>query len=288
MKYAFIAKHRMRWPVRMVCRVLGVSSSGFYEWHARVPSTRQVANERLTGLIRQSFQASDGTYGSRRVWRDIQGWGEAAGLHRVARLMRSAGLAARARRRRQPGDQGVRCQHAIASNLLQRKFEADAPNKKWLADFTYIWTHEGWLYVAAVLDLYSRRIVGWSMKKEMTAQLVIDALMMALWRRGKPHELLHHSDQGSQYTSEDFQRLLAEHGITCSMSRKGNCWDNAAMESFFSSLKAERCSSKNYLTRDQARADVFDYIEGFYNPRRRHSVLNYLSPVQFEERMAAL
>ena len=202
--------------------------------------------------------------------------------------MRAAGLAARRKRRRSPNDNGVRPEHSIAPNLLQREFEADAPNKKWLADFTYIWTAEGWLFVAVVLDLYSRRIVGWSMKSEMTAQLVIDALVMAVWRRGMPRELLHHSDQGSQYTSEAFQRLLSAHGITCSMSRRGDCWDNAAMESFFSSLKTERVDRKQYATRDDARADVFDYIERFYNPRRRHSVLDYLSPVQFEEKAAAL
>ncbi len=202
--------------------------------------------------------------------------------------MRAAGLAARKRRRRSPQDIGVRPECSIAPNLLQREFEADAPNKKWLADFTYVWTAEGWLYVAVVLDLYSRRIVGWSMKPEMTAQLVIDALVMAVWRRGKPKELLHHSDQGSQYTSDDFQRLLGAHGITCSMSRKGDCWDNAAMESFFSTMKTERVDRRPYATRDDARADVFDYIERFYNPRRRHSVLDYLSPVQFEEQAAAL
>src|SRR5690606_21070376 len=185
-------------------------------------------------------------------------------------------------------DTGIRPEHCIAPNLLQREFEADAPNRKWLADFTYVWTDEGWLYVAVVLDLFSRRIVGWSMKAEMTAQLVVDALVMAVWRRGMPRELLHHSDQGSQYTSEDFQRLLSSHGIVCSMSRKGDCWDNAAMESFFSSLKTERISRKRYPTRDAARADVFDYIERFYNAQRRHPVLDYLSPVQFEEKMVAV
>ena len=284
MRFGFIAKHRAVWPVRVLCSVLDVSASGFYEWLGRQPSKRSVANDKLTGLIRQSFEASDRTYGSRRVWRDGLSWGERCGIHRVARLMRAAGLAARKKRRRSPQDTGVRPENSIAPNLLQREFEADAPNKKWLADFTYVWTGEGWLYVSVVLDLYSRRIVGWSMKSEMTAQLVIDALVMAVWRRGKPKELLHHSDQGSQYTSDDFQRLLSAHGITCSMSRKGDCWDNAAMESFFSSLKTERVDRRPYATRDDARADVFDYIERFYNPRRRHSVLDYLSPVQFEEK----
>ena len=171
-----------------------------------------------------------------------------------------------------------------SDNVLDRQFEADRPNQKWIADFTYIWTAEGWLYVAAVIDLFSRRVVGWSMQASMTAQLVTDALLMAIWRRGKPDTLLHHSDQGSQYTSEPFQRLMADHGVICSMSRSGNVWDNAAMESFFSSLKTERTARKTYRSRDQARADVFDYIVRFYNPARRHSTLGYVSPMDFESR----
>jgi putative transposase len=161
----------------------------------------------------------------------------------------------------------------VPANILDRQFMARRPNQKWVADFSYIWTAEGWLYVAAVIDLYSRRVVGWSMSAGMTALLVTDALVMAIWRRGKPEALLHQSDQGSQYSSEQFQRLLADHGVTCSMSKSGNVWDNAAMESFFSSLKTERIARKVYRTRDQARADVFDYIERFYNPRRRHSTI---------------
>jgi putative transposase len=194
--------------------------------------------------------------------------------------MRAQGLRARPRRRGLPKDQGERS--IIAGNVLDRQFMADAPNRKWVADFTYIWTAEGWLYVAAVIDLFSRRVVGWSMQAEMTAQLVTDALIMAIWRRGKPDALLHHSDQGSQYTSEQFQRLMADSGVTCSMSRSGNCWDNAAMESFFSSLKTERVGRKVYRSRDEARADVFDYVERFYNPTRRHSTIGYKSPIDFE------
>ena len=176
---------------------------------------------------------------------------------------------------------------AVAGNVLDRQFQAEGPNQKWVADFTYIWTAEGWLYAAAVLDLYSRRIVGWSMQDSMTSQLVADALMMAVWRRGKPVALLHHSDRGSQYTSEHFQQLLKEQGITCSMSRAGEVWDNSAMESFFSSLKTERTARKVYRSREQARADVFDYIERFYNPTRRHSTLGYVSPVEFEKAQKA-
>jgi len=196
--------------------------------------------------------------------------------------MRLQALKARPRRRRLPPDLGERQAGSVAPNVLDRGFQAPAPNRKWIADFTYVWTAEGWLYVAAVIDLFSRRVVGWSMSAGMTAQLVTDALVMAIWRRGKPDALLHHSDRGSQYSSEQFQRLLGELGVTCSMSRSGNVWDNAAMESFFSSLKVERVARKIYRTRDEARADVFDYIERFYNPRRRHSTLVYLSPREFE------
>jgi putative transposase len=271
-----------------MCRMLQVSHGGFYEWQSRSPCKRQRDNERLTGLVRQSFAMSDRTYGSPRVWRDLLDWGERIGENRVARLMRLAHLQARHKRRRLPADRGLRAEHCIAPNVLDRQFAADGPNKKWAADFTYLWSAEGWLYVAVVIDLYSRKVVGWSMQPTMTAQLVTDALMMALWRRGKPTELLHHSDQGSQYTSEQFQRLLAGQGIVCSMSKKGDCWDNAAMESFFSSLKTEKTSRTNYQTRDQVRADVFDYIERFYNPRRRHSTLGHVSPDQFEKATVTL
>lgn len=165
---------------------------------------------------------------------------------------------------------------------MERQFEATRPNQKWAADFTYVWTADGWLFVVIVLDLYSRRVVGWSMQPTMTAQLVMDGLLMAIFRRGRPQAVLHHSDQGTQYTSEYFQRLLDAHGIVCSMSRRRNCWDNAAMESFFSTLKTERLSRQYYRPRDELRADVFDYIERFYNPKRRHSTIGYISSVQFE------
>jgi putative transposase len=270
-----------------MCRMLAVSHGGFYDWCGRGPSRRASENERLLGRIRSSFEQSDRTYGSPRVWRDLVDWEERCSEKRVARLMRVAGIRARPKPRRAPTDTGLRPEHAIASNLLDRQFTAGAPNQKWAADFTYVWTTQGWLYVAVVLDLFSRRVVGWSMSAQMTAQLVIDALMMAIWRRGKPHELLHHSDQGSQYTAEEFQRLLADHGIECSMSRRGDCWDNAAMESFFSTLKTERVHRRHYRTRDEARADIFDYIERFYNLRRRHSTLGQISPMEFEKRYAS-
>jgi putative transposase len=209
------------------------------------------------------------------------------GQNRIARLMRAARLQARSKRRRPPVAPGPGSEHAIAANVLDRNFQAAAPNVKWAADFTYIDTAQGWLFLAIVLDLYSRRVVGWSMSPSMSSQLVMDALLMALWRRGRPTRLLHHSDRGSQYVAEDFQRLLAHHGIVCSMSGKGDCWDNAAIESFFSSLKTERVyRNVRYGSHDQARADIFDYIERFYNPTRRHSTLGHLSPVEFERRFS--
>ena len=285
MKFAFVAKHRSVWPVAWLCEALGVSRSGFHAWLVRPPSKRAGQDEEIGAKVRASFIGSARTYGARRVWRDVLSEGVNCGLHRIERLMRTQALRARPRQRGLPKDDGLRPASAIAPNVLDRQFGAARPNQKWIADFTYLWTAEGWLYVAAVIDLYSRRVVGWSMKAEMTAQLVTDALVMAIWRRGKPDALLHHSDQGSQYTSEQFQRLMADNGVTCSMSRSGNVWDNAAMESFFSSLKTERTARKTYRSRDEARADVFDYIECFYNPIRRHSTLGYLSPLDFEKKV---
>ena len=285
MRFAFIAKHRGIWPAEWLCGALGVSRGGFYAWLTRPPSARAHSDETLSAKVRNSFLDSDRTYGARRVLRDILAEGIACGLHRIERLMRAQALRARPRRRRLPSDTGERSMSTMPPNVLDRQFEAPGPNRKWVADFTYIWTAEGWLYVAAVIDLFSRLVVGWSMNAAMTAQLVTDALVMAIWRRGKPDALLHHSDRGSQYTSEQFQRLLADHGVTCSMSRLGNVWDNAAMESFFSSLKTERTARKTYRTRDQAKADVFDYIERFYNPKRRHSTLGYVSPMEFENQV---
>jgi putative transposase len=285
MKFGFIAKHRTIWPVAWLCDALGVSRSGFHAWLNRSPSARSRSDEALGAQVRTSFVASDRTYGARRVWRDLLAYGSECGQHRVERLMRLQGFRARPRRRRLPKDTSDRQLKAVPANLLDRQFEAERPNQKWIADFTYIWTTEGWLYVAAVIDLFSRRVVGWSMSAGMTAQLVMDALLMAIWRRGKPDALLHHSDQGSQYTSEQFQLLMADSGIICSMSRSGNVWDNSAMESFFSSLKTERTARKTYRTRNEARADVFDYIERFYNATRRHSTIGYLSPVEFERKV---
>ncbi len=244
MKFGFIAKHRSVWPVAWLCEALGVSRSGFHAWLKRGLCARSREDEAIMPAVRASFVASARTYGARRVWRDVLEAGFSCGLHKIERLMRAQALRARPRRRALPKDDGERSASAIAPNVLDRQFTAYQPNRKWIADFTYVWTAEGWLYVAAVIDLFSRRVVGWSMKAEMNAQLVTDALMMAIWRRGRPDALLHHSDRGSQYTSEQFQRLMADNGVDCSMSRSGNVWDNAAMESFFSSLKTERIGSK--------------------------------------------
>ncbi len=284
MKFAFVAKQRNIWPVSWLCKALDVSRSGYHAWLNRGPSKRNRADKSLTVVVRTSFIASDLTYGARRVWRDVLAEGFGCGLHRVERLMQQNALKARPRRRKLPLDTGQRSIAAIAPNVLDRQFHASLPNKKWVADFTYIWTAQGWLYVAAMIDLYSRCVVGWSMNTQMTAGLVADALMMAIWRRDKPDALLHHSDQGSQYTSGQFRGLMEDNGVMCSMSRSGNVRDNAVMESFFSSLKTERTARKVYRTRTGAKAGVFDYIERFYNLKRRHSTLGYLSPVAFEQK----
>lgn len=262
MRFAFVSKHRHIWPVSWLCDALEVTRSGFHAWLARAPSKHSRDDEEIYAKVWTSFIASARTYGARRVWRDVLADGVDCGLHRIERLMRAQAIRACPRRRGLPKDDGERLAIA-AANLRDREFHAERPSQRWIADFTYVWTAEGWHYVAAVIDLFSRRVVGWSMKAEMTAQLVTDALVMAIWRRGKPDALLHHSDQGSQYTSEQFQKLMADNGVQCSMSRSGNVWDNAAIQSFFSSLKTERIGRKTYRTRDAARADVFDYIERF-------------------------
>jgi putative transposase len=286
MKCGFIAKYRGIWPIGMLCEALGVSRSGFYAWGRRAPSARARTDAAITETIRTSFTLSDQTYGVRRMVPEVRAAGHGCGRERVRRLMRAAALRARPRLRARPASRHEGTPYQIAPNLLDRDFTATAPNQKWVADFTFVWTHEGWLYVAAVLDLYSRRVVGWAMQSTMTAQLVTEALVMAVWRRSPGRALLHHSDQGTQYTSELFQRLLTDHAITCSMSRSGNVWDNAVMESFFSTMKVERCYRRQYRTRRDARADIFDYIERFYNPVRRHSSLGNVSPSSFENQIA--
>jgi putative transposase len=241
----------------MMCRVLKVSRSGYYAWRTRPESQRAKTDRQLTREIRRIHIDSDGVYGAPKITAELKEEGHQCGKHKVARLMR---------------------------NLLEQDFTAEGPNQRWASDITYISTYQGWLFLAVVMDLYSRRIVGWSMGRWINRHLVIDALNMAIGQRCPEGELLHHSDRGSQYTSDDFREELDKHGIQCSMSARGNCYDNAVVESFFGLMKRERVNRTRYLTRDEAKADVFDYIERFYNRKRRHGYLGNISPAVFEER----
>jgi len=282
MKFQFIADHRQEFPVRRMCRVLGVSASGFYAWRQRRPSARKMANDKLLSQIKQVHAESRGTYGSPRVHAVLVQQGVTCGRHRLARLMQQQGLRAKGKRRYKRTTNAVH-PYPIAANVLNQEFMAQAPNKKWVGDITYIPTGEGWLYLAAVMDLYSRRVVGWAMADHMKQELTVKALSMALSQcRPKPG-LLHHTDRGCQYAATQYRALLHQHQIQVSMSRSGNCYDNAPMESFFATLKAELAHYGGYGTRQQARAEIFEYIEVFYNRRRRHSSLGYLSPLQFEQ-----
>mgnify|MGYP001595466779 CR=1 FL=1 len=273
-------EHRTEFRVIPMCRVLGVHRSGFYAWLRHPESARTQEDRRLLEAIRHSHEENDDAYGSPRVHKDLRGWGYTCGRHRVARLMRQnslMGVPVRRKPRFVTGRPSV-----VAPNRLQQDFTVEHPDRVWVTDFTYIRTHEGWLYLAAIMDLYSRRIVGWATGPRITSELALDALMMAVWRRKPAPGLVLHSDQGSQFGSYDWQSFLRDHGIVPSMSRRGNCYDNAAKESFFSSLKRERIRRKTYRTREEARADIFDYIEMFYNPKRRHSYLGQISPIEYE------
>jgi len=285
MRYRFIQTEKAHYPVTLLCQVLQVSRSGYYDWQGRPLSQHTLEDQRLLVKIRAIHKASRETYGSPRIHTDLQADGETCGKQRTARIMRDNGIQARTQRKFK-ATTNSRHNYPVAENILDRQFTASAPNQRWVADITYIDTAEGWLYLAVVLDLYSRAIVGWAMDRRMTRQLVADALVMALWRRGKVKGLLLHSDRGSQYASNDYQRLLKSNDITCSMSRKGNCYDNAAMESFFGTLKQELVHHEHYATREQAKASIFEYIEVFYNQQRRHSAINYLAPMVFEQQKA--
>jgi putative transposase len=281
MRFQFIADHGDEFPVRRMCEVLDVSPSGYYAWRNRPPSAREMANQKLLQEIEAVFEESGETYGSPRVHRVLNRRGVEGSENRIARLMRLRGLKAKQTRRYRTTTKRNRA-HPVAPNLLQRDFVAHRPDEKWLADITYISTWEGWLYLATILDLYSRRIVGWAMSERLTDDLTLTALRMALQRRRPGPGLLHHSDQGSQYTSHDYQALLKHHGIQVSMNGVGSWYDNAPMESFFGTLKSECVHHVIYRTRDEARADLFSYIEAFYNRRRLHSALDYLSPEEYE------
>jgi len=283
MKYAFVDEHRARYPVERLCRTLEVTAGGYYAWRRRLPNQRAEANQALLVHIRASHARSQRTYGSPRVHADLLAQGERCSRKRVARLMRQAGLQARPRRRFQPKTTQVDPRLPMAPNRLQRPFQAGQPNQTWLSDITYIATAEGWLYLAVVLDLYSRRVVGWAMDSHLETPLVLAALHLALGRRQPPATLLHHSDRGSQYASAAYQAALVACQAQASMSRAGNCYDNAPMESFFATLKVERVHQCRYKTRVEARQDIVAYIEGFYNPTRRHSALGYRSPMEFEQ-----
>ena len=281
MKYQFIESHRSSLKVMKMCQAFKVSKSGYYGWCSRSPSRRSVANMNLLSHILIVFNQNRQSYGSPRVTDELNASGINCGVNRVARLMKDNGIRAKQSRKfKVTTISKHNC--PVAPNLLNRQFEIDCPNKVWVSDITYIWTSEGWLYLAGVLDLYSRRIVGWSMSHRITEQLTLDALNQAVTHRQPPKGLLHHSDQGKQYASKNYQKLLKNQRMICSMSRKGDCWDNAVMESFFGTLKTELIYHEKFITREDAKLTIFDYIEMFYNCKRRHSSLSSKSPVEFE------
>jgi Transposase and inactivated derivatives len=287
MTYRFIRQHETAYDVQVMCRALGVSRSGYYAWRQRGETTQP--EQRKTTLLRQIervFAASQQTYGSPRVYAELKAQGVRCSRQQVARLMRQSGWSAVLPRRRvQTTRRDGRSQSSC--NLLKREFTAAQPNRKWLVDITAIATDEGWLYLAGVLDLFSRRIVGWAMDEHMPDELTQAALDMAILQRQPPDALLHHSDQGSQYTSDDYQARLAKHRMLSSLSGVGCCYDNAPMESFWGTLKTELIYRQHYRTRAEAKTAIFVYIEGWYNRQRRHSALGYLSPEQFEQQFAS-
>lgn len=282
MKFAWIEEYRRRLDVGLMCRVLEVSRSGYYAWRGRPLSVGQERRAKVIEQIRDVYDDSRGTYGSPRVTVELKDQGMSVSENTVARYMRAAGVSVRPKRSFVPRTTDSAHPHPIASNVLDRDFDAKAPDAKWVCDLTYVWTDEGWLYLSVVLDLFSRRVVGWSMNDDLKAAGVANALTMAVKRRRPDAGLLHHSDRGVQYACGDYRALLNEQGIVASMSRSGNCYDNAVAESFFGTLKTELVHRVRYRTRDEARASVFEWIECWYNRKRRHSSLGYLSPEAFE------
>ena len=285
MRYHFIKQSEGQFALSALCRVLQVSRSGYYAWRKRPASPREQANQRLSEQIRDVHHESRQTYGSPRVYHELKAQGIVCSQKRVARLMHQNGLSARLPKRFVVTTDS---HHAlpVAKNLLDREFEAQTPNARWTADITYVWTGEGWLYLGVLLDLFSRRVVGWAMRPTLERALVLDALQMAVGRRQPEAGLLCHSDRGSQYASDDYQTALSSAGLVCSMSRRGNCWDNAPTESFFASLKRELVHRVRFATRAEAQQALFEWIEVFYNRKRRHSALGYLSPDAFERQQA--
>jgi len=282
MRFQFIDKHRDVYPITLMCQVLAVSPSGYYAWRNRPVCQRKMADAQLLNKIKKIFEQSRQTYGSPRMHAILRKQGIRCGSKRVARLMRQAKLKVKRKRSYKVTTQSNH-KLPVAPNLLNQQFTATQPNQVWLVDITYIATAEGWLYLAAVLDLYSRRIVGWSMQPTLNRKLVLSALDMALKLRNPPAGLVHHSDRGSQYASRDYQAMLATYELLPSMSRRGNCYDNAPMESFFATLKMECIKGGVYSSRLEARAELFEYIEMFYNRQRIHSQLGYMSPVAYEQ-----
>ncbi|EBV8481814.1 IS3 family transposase [Salmonella enterica subsp. enterica serovar Ago] len=282
LRYAFIRDNTRCWPVRLLCRVLDVHPSGFYAWLQQPHSQREQANQMLTGQIKQFWLESGCVYGYRKIHLDLRDTGQQCGVNRVWRLMKRAGIKAQVGYRSPRARKGE--DSIVAPDRLQRQFNPDAPDERWVTDITYIRTHEGWLYLAVVVDLFSRKVIGWSMQPRMTKEIVLNALLMALWRRNPQKAVLVHSDQGSQYTSYEWQSFLKSHGLEGSMSRRGNCHDNAVAESFFQLLKRERIKKKIYGTREEARSDIFDYIEMFYNSKRRHGSSDKMPPTEYENR----
>jgi putative transposase len=283
MKFRFIEAHRDQWPVAVLCDALQISVAGYYAWRQRPASDQQQRRDALLVEIQAVHQEVKARYGSPRIHAELRARGHTCCVNTVAKLMKQHDLAAKTKRKFRCTTTDSNHDLPIAENLLDRQFDPEAPNERWVADITYIPTREGWLYLAAVEDLYARMVVGWSMADHLESRLVVDALEMAVQRRLPDAGLLAHSDRGSQYASEHYQRLLAKHGIACSMSRRADCWDNAPMESFFASLKKELVHDADFATRAEARAALFEYIEVFYNGQRRHSSLGYVSPVEYEK-----
>lgn len=282
MRYEFIQQYADEFPVRMMCEALEVSPSGYYDWRDREPSETQKRREALGNEMEVIHAAVKRRYGSPRMHQELIAKNHKCCRNTVAKIMKSLGIQAISHRRFRVQTTDSNHDFPIAPNRVDQDFTATKPNEIWLSDITYIPTREGWLYLAAVEDLYSRQVLGWSMQTTLESRLVVDALTMAVQRRCPGEELMAHSDRGSQYASEHYQRLLAKHGITCSMSRRGNCYDNAPMESFFATLKKELVHHEDYATVEEAKASIFEYIELFYNRIRRHSSLGYVSPAEFE------
>ena len=285
MRYRAIQEHDRRYPIRLMCRALAVSAAGYYAWRSRPECPRSIQARTLLSAIRVVHQESRETYGSPRLWKALVKQGHHVGEHRVARLMRQDDIRAKTVKKWRattPSNHRL----PVAANTLDRQFTVAAPNRVWAGDITYVWTLEGWLYLAVLLDLHSRRVVGWAMGQRLTVELAEQALTMALANRHPRAGLLHHSDRGSQYAATSYQRVLDEYGLIPSMSRKGNCWDNACVESFFGTLKRELVYHRRYATREEARQDIFEYIEVFYNRQRCHSTLGYHSPAEYEAKAA--